>query len=190
MAIVASIGAFISLLVAPIPDVSSSFAITAEFTDSIRTDAVVLAFGAAVIFDAVIDINLTPCSGITGGTGTGVIVDTIDAASSILAEVDRLTSRIKAVINVGTASATLDGVEDAIAGKATVAHTLVSSIGVGTRSIGIAAVGALLAFIDVGTSSTVLNRDVDAITTVASVARTCVATICIHAVGVDIAVMD
>ena len=78
MAIVASIFAFVSLLMAPIPDVSSSFAITAEFTDSIRTSAVVLAPWLTILVDAVIDIDLTPRSGITGGTGTGVIVDTID----------------------------------------------------------------------------------------------------------------
>ena len=78
MAIVASIGTFVSLLVTPIPDVSSSFAITAKFINSICTSAVVLAPWLTILVDAVIDIDLTPRSGITGGTGTGVIVDTID----------------------------------------------------------------------------------------------------------------
>jgi hypothetical protein len=64
--------------VAPIPDVSSSVAITDKFINSIRTVAIVLAPWLTILVDAVIDVDFAPSSSITGGTGTCIVADAID----------------------------------------------------------------------------------------------------------------
>ena len=129
---------FVLILFASRPEVSSSVAIATELVDSICTDAIILASWLAILVDAVIDVDLTPSSGIASGTGTGVIANAIDTGGAICTEV------AGTVIDVGT-----DG---AIAGKAYIALARIRPLLVGTRRIGVTFVGALT-LVDVGTSS-------------------------------------
>ena len=174
MAVVIASSTFVLILFAGRPEVSSSVAVATELVDSICTDAIILASWLIILVNTVIDIDLAPRSSIPGRAAAGLVVDAIDTDGPIRTEV------AGTVIDVGT--------NGAVAGKASIAHTVMRAFGVGTQRVGITVVSAL-ALVNVGTSSST-GGNIPAVTAVSLRALAGMSGDGVGADGVGVAVMS